>query len=592
MSTQVAAPEQAAPTGRRQHGVTRRDKAVKEPLSVALTGLVLAVAFYWPIVRAPRSTVFYDLGDPLLQAWELAWQRHVVLGGGSLWTGNIFGGAENNFAFTDSLLGYLPFGLIGGDDQGGALLRYNMAFLFMATLAFVGGYWLVRQLGGSWQAAALGAAVFAWAPWRLAHVHHLNVLSTGGIALTLFALARGHGFSLRYGFRPELARPRWALAGWLIAAWQVTIGFATGVPFVYVLGGVGVAILVGLIRSWRKVTRALLVADGAGVAVFLVVTLLMMIPYLRVVALYQFKRTPAELAGFSPPPQGLVTTTHNSWLWSDTALTRWTWQMDPAPWEKWLFPGLVLVMFAVIGLVVSAWSRRTRILLAAGTVLSGILALGTSFFGGEFTYLLLWKFLPGWDALRTPGRLIIWTTLLLILLAAGAVTRLAHAVAEKPVRQRLAAFALALPAVGALLEASPVVPHVTVPAPPAGLSEAFRTQPEGPALILPMHLTGDSIPMLWSVNDGFPVIANGNTGNYPPSWRELASATTAFPSRTSVEELRKHGIRKVIVIRSLLEWQRDRGDESPSYERSLLRSVDGLPLTRTDLPGVVVFSLH
>ncbi|WP_143231204.1 hypothetical protein [Actinosynnema sp. ALI-1.44] len=598
MSTQtVVAPEQTAPSGPRRPENTGPRRALKEPVLVILGGLALAVAFCWPIVRAPRTTVLFDLGDPLLQTWELAWQRHFLFDGGDFWTGNIFLGAKNNFAFTDSLLGYLPFSLIGGDDQAGALLRYNIVFLFASTLAFVGGYWLVRQLGGSWHAAALGGVVFAWAPWRLAHVHHLNLLSTGGIALALFALARGHGFSLRGGFRPELARPGWALAGWLIATWQITIGFATGLPFSYVLGAVGVAIAVSMWRKRSQITRRLVLANGVGVGVLLVITLLMILPYLRVVDIYQFKRTAEELAVYSPPPQGLITTSHFSWLWSDTALTRWTWEMDPAPWEKWIFPGLVLIMFAVIGLFVSAWSRRARILLGAGAVLTGILALGTSFFHGTFTYLLVWRFMPGWDALRTPGRLIIWTTLLLILLAAGAVTRLAQALAEKrtgsPVKRRLLGLVMVLPAVGAVVESAPVLPYAHPPQPPAALSEAFRMEPAGPTLVLPIHLTGDSIPMLWSIKEGFPVIANGNTGNYPKSWTELSKAATAFPSPRSVDDFKSHGIRKVIVIRSLLERPRSADDKSPTYERALLRSVQGLPVTRTDLDSdVVVFTLH
>ncbi|WP_125728338.1 hypothetical protein [Kibdelosporangium aridum] len=552
----------------------------REPALVGIAGLVVTLGFYWRIVIDLRSTVLFDLGDPLLQAWELAWQRHFLFNGGDFWTGNIFGGTENNFAFTDSLLGYLPFSLIGGSGPADAILRYNLAFIFAATLAFIGGYMLVRQLGGTWHAAALGAVVFAWAPWRLAHVHHLNLLSTGGIALALFALARGHGFSLRHGFRPELARPGWAVAGWLIAAWQVTIGFATGLPFVYVLGVIGVALLVVMLRKRKQISRRLWIADGVGAVAFLTVTLLMTLPYLRVVELYQFTRTLGELQTYSPPPQGLITTSHFSWLWSDTAFTAWTWDMEPAPWEKWIFPGLVLLVFAAIGLAFSAWPRKVRLVLASGVVVSAILALGTSFFHGTFTYLLLWKFLPGWDALRTPGRLILWTTLLLLLLAAGAVTKLAQSLARKH-KQRLVALVMILPAVGALAEAVPVFPYAHPPAMPEGLQQEFEKP--GPVVILPMDLTGDSIPMLWSTKD-FPILANGNTGNYPKNWTELTAATKAFPSSRSIEALEKHNVRRVIVVKSLVE-------KTP-YARSLIRSVDGLPLTKTETRDIVVFTLR
>ncbi|MFB9297273.1 hypothetical protein [Kibdelosporangium philippinense] len=558
-----------------------RAQRLREPVLVVLTGLLVTLAFYWRIVIDLRSTVLFDLGDPLLQAWELAWARHFLFNGGDFWTGNIFAGAENNFAFTDSLLGYLPFSLVGGTGASDSILRYNLVFIFAATLAFVGGYMLVRQLGGTWHAAALGAVVFAWAPWRLAHVHHLNLLSTGGIALALFALARGHGFSLRHGFRPELARPGWALAGWLIAAWQITIGFATGLPFLYVLGVIGVVLLVTMLRRRAQISKRLWIADSAGVVVFLTITLLMVQPYLTAVKLYQFKRTLDELKTYSPPPQGFITTSHFSWLWSDTGFTAWTWDMEPAPWEKWIFPGLVLLVFAAIGLAFSAWPRKVRVVLGIAVVVSGILALGTSFFHGTFSYLLLWKFMPGWDALRTPGRLILWTTLFLMLLAAGAVTRMAQSLGRK-YKQRIVGLIMILPALGALTEAVPVFPYAHPPAMPAGLEQEFAN-PGGPVVVLPMDLTGDSIPMLWSTKD-FPVLANGNTGNYPKVWTELTTATKAFPSVRSVAALKHYGIHKVIVVKPMLE--------GTPYTRSLTRPIADLPLTRTDTGDIAVFTLR
>lgn len=550
-------------------------------------GLALTLAFCWPIVRDLRSTVLFDLGDPLLQTWELAWLRHFLFNGGEFWTANIFSGAENNFAFTDSLLGYLPFSLIGGDGQHGAILRYNVVYLFATTLAFAGGYALVRQLGASWHAAALGAVMFTWAPWRLAHAHHLNVLSTGGIALAMFALARGHGFSLRHGFRPELGKPGWVVAGWLIAAWQISLGFATGLPFVYAMGLITLAIAVGLVLRRRMVTRRLVIVNVVGATLFFSVTYLMTIPYRRVVELYQFTRTWADIQNFSPPPQGLVTSSHFSWLWSDTALTRWTWEMEPAPWEKWIFPGFVLLLFAVLGLVVSVWPRRVRIWFGVSAVVTGIFALGSSFFHGTFTYQLVWKYLPGWEALRTPGRLILWTTLLLTVLAAGAVTRLAQTLADRriqsPAKRRLLSLVMVLPALGALLESVPVYPYAHPPELPAGLRQEFERHSDGPILVLPMDVIGDSIPMLWSTS-GFPLLANGNSGNYPKPWVEMSVATKAFPSSRSIETLEKHGVRKVVVVKSLL-------DKTP-YRRSLTRSVDGLPVTRVDRGDVVVFTLR
>ena len=95
-----------------------------------------------------------------------------------------------------------------------------------------------------------------------------------------------------------------------------------------------------------------------------------------------------------------------------------------------LLPGFVLYALAAGGLFFSVWRLRHRLLLLAGVLVTMVLAMGTRFFDGTFTYVPLFEHLPGWTALRTPGRLMLWTTLLLGLLAAGAVTALTDRVRE------------------------------------------------------------------------------------------------------------------------------------------------------------------
>src|SRR5262245_33492836 len=86
-------------------------------------------------------------------------------------------------------------------------------------------------------------------------------------------------------------------------------------------------------------------------------------------------------------------------------------------------PGLVVVLLALVGLVFSAWRLRWRIALAAGAVVAAGLALGPNLVGGGNPgYVTLFYGLPGWNAMRTPGRLVLWVTMALGLLAAGAVT--------------------------------------------------------------------------------------------------------------------------------------------------------------------------
>jgi hypothetical protein len=550
----------------------------REGTLVVLAGLAISAVFNWRIVVHPRSTVVASITDPLLQAWELAWNRR-FLTGGDYWTANILYPSKDNFAFTDSLLGYLPLSLFG-DGPHAAVMRYNVAYVFAFALAFVGCYLLTRQLGGSWQAAALAGAVFAWAPWRLAQNSHLNILSTGGIALALFALARGHGYSLRWGRRPQLTRPWWAFAGWLIAAWQVTIGFAIGLPFVYVMTALGlVTVAVNVVRR-RQVGLQLNVINGAGLMVFLLITYLMTIPYLRVVEEYKFTRSLADLRTYSPPPKGLLTASDQGWLWPGGYFN------NGGAGEQLVFPGLVVILVALVGLVVSAWPTRVRITLGISVLVVTILALGTSFFGGEFTYLPLWENLPGWTALRTPGRLILWTILLLALLAAGAVTKLTEILAEhrqaSPSRNRLVALALVLPAIGALLEGVPDQTYNGVPEVPPGLRQVFA-ESHVPILILPVRTDDEASYLLWST-DGFPVMANGTSGNVTLQFEEMVDAASTFPDNYSIRIIRKYGIEKVVVIKA--------SAAHGIYAEAVTKPLDGLPVTKTESADVVVFTLR
>ena len=563
--------------------------ATAEPTLVVLGGLLVAAVLTWPTLKHPASTVPQDVYDPLLIAWELAWGGHALLHDPSaLWQANVLFPEPDSFAFTDSLLGYAPLGFFG-HGVGAALIRYNVAYVLAFAIASMGGYALAKRLGSAWPGAVVAGLAVGYAPWRLGQAGHLHVLSTGGIALALAALAKGHGWSLTRGYRPEEVRPGLAAVGWGLACWQITIGFGIGLPFGYVLGGVGVAAIIGWLLTGRpKIRRRVLVADVVGGLAFLAVTGLMARPYLRVVSAHPYaRRTEADLALFSPPLRGFLTAPETSWLWGESsARTRGTLLWAP---EMTMLPGIFVLLLALGGLAFSIWSPRARLWLAVGTAVSLVLGMGTTFFGGKPGYLLLYRYLPGWDAIRTPGRLVVWTTLLLALLAAGGVTAVGNRLAGSAIpnaqsaRRRWPAWVVAVALIPALLvgvEGINKTPHPTAPAEP----QSFRNLP-GPALVLPSD-SRDQWVMLWST-DGFPKIVNGVSGFTPHSQEQIRLAATVFPSAQSITYLRALGIRSVLVIRA--------GDLSAvgtPYERALSANVTGLPLSRTDRGDGVLFQFR
>jgi hypothetical protein len=568
----------------------------REGTLAVLAGLVISAAFNWQAVLHPRSLIIPGVGDPYEDMWQLSWLHHWVLTGGDFWTANYYYPSVNNFAFTDSLLGYLPLSMFFGDGQYNAALRYNVVLVVSFAIAFVGAYLLTRQLGGKWQAALVAGAAYAWGPTRWAQDAHLNILSIGGIALAFFALARGHGYSFRHGMRPELAKPWWALAGWVIALWQVSISFSVGIPFVYVLGVVGLVVVVVNVRRRRQLGWRLPVFNGIGLVVFLVGTYLLTLPYLKVISLYGFERFWHEVQAFSAPPQALLTAPGQAWLWQGTYFSMWngklfdnTWVSGPGVGEELLLPGVFVILFALLGLVLSTWPVRVRIGLVVATAVAVILTLGATVGDKHSPFYFLWAFVPGWNSIRTPGRLIIWVLLGLGLLAAGAVTRLvelwaARRRSAKPsrLRTRLVALALVLPGLAVVVEGLPVQLSVTPKGIPPTLRQLFETNDE-PMLVLPISNNNNVEYLLWSTY-GFPQLANGYASNATPAYLDIADSAKTFPDAHSVNMLLHYGVHQVVVLRVAAT-----GTE---YGRALTEPLTDLPVTKVVTDDYVLFTVH
>src|SRR5205807_5662460 len=209
-----------------------------ELLWAAGAAIALAVITTWPLVLHLPSRIAPDLGDPVRTAWQVAWVGHAMLHDPlHIFDANAFYPHRLSLAFSDSLLGYGPAGLIGSGTVA-ALVRYNLLFLFAWSLCFAGAYLLARELGlGRLGAGAAGAA-FAYAPYRVTEAGHLHVISSGGIPLALFLLLRGY----RRGSRGLV------LAGWLVTAWQVSLGFTLGLQYCYLLA---ILAVIAAVYWWR-----------------------------------------------------------------------------------------------------------------------------------------------------------------------------------------------------------------------------------------------------------------------------------------------------------------------------------------------------
>jgi len=553
----------------------------REVVLVALAAALLAVVFFWPLAAHLGTDIPLDLGDPLPQSWQIAWDGHALATQPlHFFQSNQFWPLHDSLAFSDALIGYTPAGLIGHGPRA-AVVRYDLLFLFAFALAFLGAYLLARELGAPPWAAAVAGAAFACAPWRLEQGGHLHVLSSGGIPITLFLLLRG--------WRRE--RPGMIVGGFAVASWQMALGFSLGLQLGYLLLLLG---LVAVISWWRagraRIPRRLIVATIAGGVLLTAVSVVLARPYLRVLDAHpEAKRSQVTVSRYSGPLKMFAAAPETSLVWGRaTSSVRDT--LDAVP-EQTLFPGLAILLLAIAGLGWKGYPRPLRVGLGLGALALALLSLGFQEHGiGRFLpYRLLYELLPGWQGIRVPGRLNTLTTLLLALLAAGGAARAAGAL-----RTRRGARAATVGAAALLLvvviegsgfgvnrggEALAGYPHPTVPAAPAGLAGL-----RAPLLQLPTAREDNRRYLLWST-DGFPKMLNGRTSFDPTFFNDVRTAVACFPDRASVAFLRRLGVHTVVVHTDLPP-----DPEAPAC-RTGSAAPEQLGLQRTRRGPLVVYDL-
>jgi hypothetical protein len=552
------------------------DLTRREVIFAAVGASLLAIVMTWPLLIHLGSVVPRDIGDPLAEAWQPAWGGHALLHQPfHYFDANRFWPLKDTLAFGDALVGYAPAGIIGSGPHA-AMVRYDALFIFAYALAFFGAYLLARELGLGPAGAAIAGAAFAFAPYRLEQDGHLQVISSGGIPLAIALAIRG----------VRLQRPWWLFWAWVVAAWQVSIGWVLGLPFAYGLAGaVAFGVVLWLVRGRPAVPRPMLIAGAAGVAVFVAISYWIAHPYLYIADNFPAaKRSPHEVAAFSGPLKVFITAPEENWVWG--AATAGVRNSLTTLQEKTLFPGLVIVVLAVAGVFSSSLSRRTRIGLGIGAVALLILQLGFREEGGLlWPYRVLYDTLPGWDAIRTPGRLATFSSLVLALLAAAGAESAIRAVRRTPLPAwsgaAIAGFlALVIVTEGRSLPFDPFDNQAMPDVPPAQAStEGIPT----PQLHLPALTAKENRAYQLASTNGFPDMVNGRASTNPAVVLDLVKHMANFPDPATVRELQDYGVRTVILHLGLTE-----GTPQMTAAR---RSISGLPLTACKLPGLIVYEV-
>jgi len=304
---------------------------VRRDFAIFALFLTLAIAFTWPLALH-LDTAAADRGDPLLTAWILDWVdyslTHAPL---HLYSAPIYHPGIYPLAYSENLVGLavlmLPLHLLGLSP----LTIQNIALILGYAFSAYGMFVLARLITRHTLASIVAAIAFAFGSFMVAHVQHIQIVWSGWLPLTFAAL-------FVYWRTPTTKH-----AALLCGAFVMN-----GLTNVYWLmfGGFMIVVTIAFLAVadprrdrafWMRLFASLVVA-GVILTPFL-------IPYQIVARTYGAARTTGESRGGSASFIDWLAPSSRNALYGPLADPQW--HRD----ERELFPGLLVIFLAIVGLV-------------------------------------------------------------------------------------------------------------------------------------------------------------------------------------------------------------------------------------------------
>jgi hypothetical protein len=188
------------------------------------------------VIAALSTSIASDPGDPLLTAGILAWNASHVPWSGEWYQYPIFFPTADALVLSEHLL---SISLIAAPMQwltGSPVVAYNVTMLLSYPLCGVAMFALVWRLTRNAPAAFLAGLAYAFAPYRVSHLPHIQVLISYWMPVALLGL---HSY---------LDTRRWPWLVLFAAAW-VLQGAANGYFLIYF------SLVVGLWVAWFLLCR-------------------------------------------------------------------------------------------------------------------------------------------------------------------------------------------------------------------------------------------------------------------------------------------------------------------------------------------------
>jgi len=315
--------------------------------------LILSVWYTSPLVELSQSRIAADPGDPVLNASVLWWNATTLPLTEAWWNAPFFYPSLGVTTFTEHLLGVSLLASPIYWLTHNPLAAYNLSLFLTWPLSAFGVYLLVVFLTRWEDAAVLAGLAWAFTPYRLSELGHLQSLSAYWLPLMLLGL---HGF---------LERRR---LPWLVLFGTAWLCQSLANGYYMLFGAVLIGMWLAYFCSSREGWRAL-----PAILVTWVVASLPLVPimskYLVVHDYFALRRSLVEPAGFSAEPRSWAQVSQLSRLWSPVL------HEDAHS----LFPGVTAALLVLLAVV--AWVARGRLVnkgeSRVGRVIRGGLGVAT-----------------------------------------------------------------------------------------------------------------------------------------------------------------------------------------------------------------------
>jgi hypothetical protein len=563
---------------------------------------LLTIFMTWPLALHLGDSVVGPVGDNFYFTWLVWWFKRALLDLHTLpLTVPFFNYPEGwNLAYNEitpaMAVMAMPFAVVGGPVFG-----YNMAMLLSFVLSGLGTFLWVRRLTQNSLAAVVAGTIFAFTPYRLAHLWagHLNLMGT-------------QWFPFYFMFFHQLLESRrWRWKPALLAALFLGLIGLTSQYYLYmaiVLSVVWAAAYLLLVRPRAVLKPGLWENLGAFGLASLPLLALGMAPYL-VLALQgtlSSRVFDQSVRFYSASPTNFVWPSTQQFLvgaWSQQMQ-----QLGPYWHEPALYLGLIALGLAGLGLMTrrkALATNRIAVVLAATAFVAFVLALGTDFHwlgqtdvtgmpsflqltdpqGKPFLPLpgyFLFKYLPFYAMMRVWMRYGIFVSLFVSVLAG-----LGSAWLLSRVRLRLAVPLAGLLVVLILFEFYPGQQTLSaVQARP--VDTWLAAQPaQGAVVQLPIaESTRPEFTYYASVVEGKPFAGGFFLAFYPQQFTSLWYGCNSFPDEKSVQSLQQFDIQYVVVDTEAYGGQlAATRQQAQSLGLQLLATVGGQDVYAVPLPA-------